>query len=127
MANELARALLGDAGYLDVDYIERQAESLNLDYSDIMERVREIFVDIKDLNANALIGVMQDLLIDKARYIIEESETNDGEPYPDLDDGEHYTTFINCIDSHIWADEDAIFRDYGQELGQDIINILSAW
>lgn len=132
MRNYLACALLNDAGYLDVAYIERKAETLDIDFGDVMDRLKEIFSSIKDLTANNFISAMQELLICAAQELIdveteEEQYADEPRTFPDIEYDVHYRTFVNCIDSHVELREDKILEDYGEDLGGRIIDLLNKW
>ena len=112
--NKLAAALL-DCGYADISFIENHEQEHDLDINDAIEICREN----ENLNANGLIYELQRQFIQKIEKEFDIS----------LEEEKHYTTFQNCLDSHIWckSDGDVILDEFGKRKGQKIIDAINKW
>lgn len=113
--NYLAAALLG-CGYADVAYIERQAETLDIELSDVID---ELKANGYQLTANSIISEMQSVYMRRI-------EADLG---VEIEAGKHYDTFTNCLDSHIWVMKDGkpLIRDFGKKKADKIMAHIAEW
>lgn len=116
--NEAMRQVLSillSCGMADVDYIFEKAHKHAVDLVEIVEEL----VDRRNGQYPTANSVIHQLQVGFVGTIeIEDDKA--------LMQGRHYSTFQSCLDSHVWAIEVPIRRDFPDQ-AEEIINAIKQW